>query len=306
MKKLTKLIVVLIICCAVLFSFTACDEVENGSKIQRMKIELEFLDGSNEVVDTQTAEIKLYLNFAPETTAHFMNLAENGFYNGVTISNVTSAWCEFGGYTRNGNELVKKDYTGNKLVGEFKYNGWEGNKLSISKGALVMKRNYDVTDGSDTSKKYDSAEATVMVMFNATAAFDEDYYCVFGMIESTDGEGYDSSVADADLDRSSLSSIGKFETISRLQDDDGNKTYYYEKASSIKEGDEYYSVKSDYYTIATDAEGSKHYYKGLTASSENELLDEDLTLFTELLNEKNNDFLVIPYTQVRIKSISKK
>lgn len=306
MKKLTKLILTLIVCCAVLFSFTACDEVENGSKIQRMNIELEFLNGSGEVVDTQTAEIKLYLNFAPQTTAHFMNLCENGYYNGVTVSHVNASWCEFGGYTKTDNALTAKDYTFDKVVGEFRNNGFVGNTLKIEEGAIVMKRDYSVSDGSDVSKKYDSAKGQVMVLFNSTTALDADEYCVFGMVESTDGEEYDSSVADSDLVRSDLSSIGKFQTISRLQDNDGSKTYYYEKASSLTETSKYFGIKSDYYTVNTDSDGIKHYYKGLEAKTETELLDDDLTLFIELLNDKANDFLTLPYLEVRIKSITKK
>ncbi len=307
MKKIVKLLFTCALTLITLFSFTACAEVENGSKIQRMNIELEFLNASGEVVDTQTIEAKLYLNFAPETCAHFIKLCEDGFYNGVTVSHVNGTWCEFGGYTRDGSALTQKEYTYDNLTGEFKKNGFGGNKLKVQGGALVMKRNYDVNDGTDNSPKYDTAQSSVLVMFNSTAKFDVDSYAVFGMLETTDGDEYDDTVEDSELDRASLSSLGKFNTVERLEtDDDGNKTYYFEKNAEITEGSEYFAIKSDYYSVIVDDEGEKHYYKGVGAVSENELKDDDLDSFTKLLNEKGNYFLTIPVTEVRIKTITKK
>jgi hypothetical protein len=72
----------------VIFSFTACDEVENGSKIQRIKITLQLDDEQVEV------EAKLYVNYAPETVAHVISLIEAGYYNGKDVSNVKhSLYC---------------------------------------------------------------------------------------------------------------------------------------------------------------------------------------------------------------------
>lgn len=304
MNKFTKILISLVLIMSACFCFTACDEVENGSKIQRMKIELEYLDASGAVVDTQTAELKLYLNFAPETTKHFMNLAKSGYYDGVTISNVNDSWCEFGAYTRSGNQLTAKKYDGGTVKGEFKKNGFGGTKLIPSSGALIMKRNYDVTNGTDNSQKYDSATNSVIVTFRATAKFSQDDYCYFGMLVADDGDAYDDTVSTADLDRSKLSSVGKFNSIERLeQNEKGNKTYYFEKASDVKEGDKYYAIKSDYYSVIYDDDDVAHYYKGTSAVAENELVDDEKDLYVELSNEYNSYMLVIPVTEVRIKSI---
>jgi cyclophilin family peptidyl-prolyl cis-trans isomerase len=307
MKKISKIFFSCLLAVVLLFSFTACAEVDKGSKIQRMKIELEFLDASGAVVDTQTAELKLYLNFAPKTCEHFMQLAADGYYDGVTISHVSSSWCEFGGYTMGDDgKLVKKEYNYDNLEGEFKNNGLGGTKLTTIEGALIMKRSYDNQDGTDNSPKYDTAQASVIVTFTSTSKFDPDNYCVFGLLETTDGDTYYSTTADEDLDRSSLSSAGKFSSIARLEkNSDGNKTYYFEKYEEITEDSDYYAIKSDYYSLIYDSEGNKHYYKGTSAIAENELEDEDLDSFTKLLNEKSNYFLTIPYTQVRIKTITK-
>ena len=305
MKKLTKILFTLAVTAVLMFSLTACKEVDKGSKIQRMKIEIEFLDASGAVVDTQTAEAKLYLNFAPKTTEHFMKLAEEGFYDGVTVSHIADNWCEFGAYTRNDGALVKKDYDYGKVEGEFKNNGLGGTRLTVTKGSLIMKRDYDVSDGSDTTPKYDTAQSSVIVMFNATDKFSVNNYCVFGMIETEDGEVYSSS--EEDVDRSDLNSIGKFESIGRLKEDaEGTKTYYFEKSTSLGADSEYASVNSEYYTVSKDSNGTTHYFKGANTNSENELLGDDLELYNELYSKKTNDFLTVPYTEVRIKSITKK
>lgn len=307
MKKSIKLLITLAVSVIMLFSFTACNnEIENGSKIQRLNIELEYLNASGEVVETHTAQAKLYLNFAPKTCEHFIKLSEEGYYDGVTISNVNNSWCEFGEYTRSQNTLAVKDYTFGTIAGEFKKNGFGGNKLKATSGALIMKRNYDVADGSDNTPKYDTAKSSVVVLFSTTTQFNVDTYAVFGMLETTDGDEYENTVTDEELDRNALSSLGKFNSIERLDTDaDGNKTYFFEKSADITEGSEYFAIKSDYYTIEVDSDGNKHYYKGVSAVSENELVEDDLALFTKMLNEKSNYFLTIPVTEVRIKSIKK-
>ena len=45
LKKLFTKIIAIALALTVIFSFTACDEVENGSKIQRIKITLQLDDG---------------------------------------------------------------------------------------------------------------------------------------------------------------------------------------------------------------------------------------------------------------------
>ena len=55
MKKLFTKIIAIALALTVIFSFTACAEIENGSKIQRIKITLQLDDEQVEV------EAKLYL-----------------------------------------------------------------------------------------------------------------------------------------------------------------------------------------------------------------------------------------------------
>lgn len=306
MKKIAKILLSCILALITVFGLTACKEVESGSVIQRMTVELEFLDAKGEVVDTQNVEVKLYMNFAPKTCEHFIKLAEDGYYNGTTVSHVSNSWMEFGGYEMSESKLVKKEYSYDTLEGEFKKNGFLGNELTSSTGVLIMKRNYDTKEQGVS--QYNSAESTVIMTFSAVSRFDESEYCVFGKIVDDDGEKIQSdSDASEEINRTELSSFAKIETIKKLQKtEEGTVTYYYENYAKHGENDEYKSVISEYYTETTDEEGNKHYYMGTTVDPLYELTEDELTLYNELYGKNSNYFLNLPYTQVRIASVSKK
>lgn len=294
MKKTAKTILTLALALAFIFGIAACGEVEGGSKIQRMKMQIEFLDASGEVADTQTVTIKLYLNYAPETTKHFMELAESGYYDGTVVSHVAATWFEFGGYSMEDGKLAKKDQ-GEAIEGEFTDNGWTGNTLRPTAGALILKRNYDATDGSGASQ-FNTGKATIIMCTGTTSKFDPDRYCVFGMVVSDDATAADNtaseSASDSTVNRDGMSSLEKIKTIADLAANaDGDKVYYNEKDNA-------------YFALVHDADGEAHYYKGMDDGSD-EMTDEETEDFTTRLDEESNDFLVLPYLTVRIKSIKK-
>ena len=103
MNKLFAKIIAIARALTVIFSFTACSEVENGSKIERIQITLD-VDGVEYKV-----EAKLYVDFAPKTIAHIKNLIKNGYYNGLDVSNATSSYFQFGDYKLENNQLVAVD-----------------------------------------------------------------------------------------------------------------------------------------------------------------------------------------------------
>ncbi|MGN0819660.1 MAG: peptidylprolyl isomerase [Christensenellaceae bacterium] len=291
MKKFTKIALSLMLTLILAASLCACQEVDGSSKIQRMNMEVEFLDENGEVTDTQTVQIKLYLNYAPKTCRHFMDLCEKGYYDNTVISNVKNAYIEFGGYTYADGGLKKNEKECPTVEGEFEKNGVvvDNNKgLSISNGALVLKRPFDTDDGVS---QYDNGKGEIAIVFNGTNVYNKGYFCAFGMLDGDDGsaeESSDSTDDSAAVDRSGMSSFSKMYTVKDLAaNDKGDKTYYYEK-------------DGNYYSLKYDDNETAHYYKG-----ETELLDDELTDFRELLTKDDKYFLVIPYTQVRIKTIKK-
>ena len=291
MKKAVRIIsAALILVLAV--SVTACSEIEGGSKIQRMTMELEFLDSEGAVADTQSVTVKLYLNYAPQTTAHFMELAASGYYDGTVISNVNSTWCEFGGYKMSESGTLEKKEQGQAIEGEFAANGFAvGNPLRPVAGSLILKRNYDTNDGVS---QFNSGKGEIVMCLGTVSTFDYEKYCVFGMVVSDDATGTSSAAAsasDSAVVRDGLSSLDKIKTIASLQsDENGNKTYYNEKSG-------------EYFRLVNDDEGAAHYYKGL--EGDEELLGDELENFNDDLTDNAKDYLVIPYLSVRIKSIKK-
>ncbi len=290
MKKLLTKLLALVVCAVSLFAFVGCnDEIENGSRIERMTITLDFYDASGAVVDSTDVEVKLYMNYAPETTARFISLAESGFYNGTCVSNVTSSYFEIGGYKYDAEgNLVKNPFTGDPIKGEFLKNGWSGNKLTVSAGALVMK--HDV----EGEGKYDSADGTVIICTGATGAYSNDKYCVFGMIESTDAADKDNSASDIPLDEKS--SIDKCKEVLNYRSEDNADE---QTVSTL-----YYEADGKFYTKWEDGEGT-HYCEGATLNAAEELEGEALEAFEELLNDESHAFLTVPYVKIVINSIKK-
>src|SRR5574344_704612 len=98
MKKLSSKIVAAFLTLLMVFSLSACAEIENGSKIHRIKITLSFYDADG-VAEDADVYAKLFVNFAPKTIAHIEELINNGYYNGMCISNTGSSYAPFGDYT---------------------------------------------------------------------------------------------------------------------------------------------------------------------------------------------------------------
>ncbi|MBQ6883724.1 MAG: peptidylprolyl isomerase [Clostridia bacterium] len=294
MKRTLVKIMALTLALVTIFAFTACKkEIKNGSQIQRMKVELSYQDAAGEEVITTTVGLELYLNFAPETVAHFIALCEEGYYNNVCVSNVSDKWLEFGGYKYDADgNFVENAYTKQPINGEFAKNGWIGNKLSVTQGSLILKRDYD--DGE--SSKYNTAKGTVIVCLSSGAAstFSSDRYCVFGMVTSDDAN------AEAATDVEKKSSIAKLSSLASFaqQEVNGNKvtTWFYEGNNE--------QYKNQFITKWIDEDGETHYAKGASIDGE-EMTSEQVEEFLDLYGEETKSFLVVPYTQIVIKSITK-
>lgn len=297
MKKKLTIFVSLILVLVLMFSLSACTEVEYGSKVQRMKMVLTYTDAEGTEVE-RNVTIKLYKNLAPLTVEHFIKLAEEGYYDGTVVSNLQSNWFEFGGYKYDENgKLAACDQDVSTVTGEFSLNGWLNNPLKSSNvGALVMKRNYSLD--TDTKSAYDTAKSTVIVTLGSVSRFKTTEYCYFGLIDN-EAESY--TVTDSTSDSVATASKTSLDACKALPDyrenDDGVTVYYYETTG------EYYSMKK--YT--DDGNSKTEYYKGLELTDENLLEDEALEDFNKIRNDTQKSYflLTVPYTKITIKSIRK-
>ena len=132
----------------------------------------ELLSGKHHIKinmkDYGTIEVELDADQAPITVTNFVNLAKDGFYDGLTFHRIIEGVMMQGGDPR-GNGTGG---SGQDIKGEFSDNGVE-NTLSHTRGAISMAR----------STLPDSASSQFFIMHQDGTALDGQYAC-FGYVTS--------------------------------------------------------------------------------------------------------------------------
>lgn len=119
-----------------------------------------------EIENYGTITVALDKTSAPVTVDNFINLAESGFYDGLTFHRIMEGFMMQGGDP-------KGDGSGgadNKIVGEFKENGYDNN-LSHTRGAISMAR----------AMAYDSASSQFFIV-HEDSTFLDGTYAGFGYV----------------------------------------------------------------------------------------------------------------------------
>lgn len=122
-----------------------------------------------EVKDFGTITVELDPSAAPVTCANFVELANSGFYNGLTFHRIEPGFVIQGGDPA-GNGTGGSEHN---IVGEFSENGYENN-LSHVRGTISMARSSD----------HDSASSQFFIMHQDNTGLDGKY-AAFGTV--TDG-----------------------------------------------------------------------------------------------------------------------
>lgn len=113
--------------------------------------------------------LELYPDIAPITVENFVNLANEGFYDGLIFHRVISGFMIQGGDPMG----IGIGGSGHNIKGEFRANGVE-NSLSHERGVISMAR----------SQSFDSASSQFFIM-HADGKFLDGQYAAFGKV--TDG-----------------------------------------------------------------------------------------------------------------------
>lgn len=113
-----------------------------------------------------TITVKLDQDNAPITTENFVNLAEEGFYDGLTFHRIIAGFMMQGG-DPTGTGMGGSDET---IVGEFAMNGYS-NPLSHTRGAISMARSMDP----------DSASSQFFIV-HEDSTFLDGQYAAFGYV----------------------------------------------------------------------------------------------------------------------------
>lgn len=116
-----KIIIILVS----ILSLTGCGKKEYDNPIVTMNIK-----------DYGTIKIELYPKYAPNTVANFVNLVEEGFYNGNTFHRLVPGFVLQGGDPK-GNGTGDPGYS---IKGEFRENGYTKNTLKHTTGIISMAR----------------------------------------------------------------------------------------------------------------------------------------------------------------------
>lgn len=111
--------------------------------------------------------LELYPDYAPETVENFVNLVNEGFYNGVGFHRIVEGFMAQGGDPE-GTGMGGSDET---IKGEFSANGFTQNTLSHTRGVISMARSQD----------YNSASSQFFICYD-NASFLDGQYAAFGEV----------------------------------------------------------------------------------------------------------------------------
>lgn len=151
MQRYLKYILAILMCLA-LIPAAACGSSSAGGSaayLTEKSEELPMLDPDTTyeaVIDVEeygTITFTLRQDAAPVSAANFVNLAKNGFYDGLTFHRIINGFMIQGG-DPNGNGSGGSDQA---VVGEFKSNGHD-NPISHVRGVVSMARAQDPNSGS--------------------------------------------------------------------------------------------------------------------------------------------------------------
>lgn len=200
MKDKSKIILIIAILAITALIAYVCYGILKGNKNPVATMEVSYVDSDG---NEQTGVVKIELNpdAAPTSVANFIQLANNGFYDGLTFHRVISDFMIQGG-DKEGNgsgsaklsDLDKKiqadsdqDYT-YSIEGEFAANGIN-NSLKFGKGVIGMARS-DYSSYGLTEEGYNSASSQFFIVTTDdkdTLKSLNQYYASFGKVI----EGYD-------------------------------------------------------------------------------------------------------------------
>lgn len=157
-----KKFISLVLCAVMLLSFSACSDKENdgaGAYGETVMIEME-------IEKFGTIKLELYPEVAPITVENFVNLAKDGFYDGLTFHRVYPGFMIQGGDP----EGTGMGGSANTIKGEFSSNGVQ-NTLSHERGVISMAR----------SNSPDSASSQFFIC-HQDADFLDGNYAAFGKV----------------------------------------------------------------------------------------------------------------------------
>lgn len=168
-----------------------------------------------EIEDYGVVTIELYPDMAPNTVANFVNLIEEGFYDGLTFHRSVPGFVLQGG-DPDGDGTGGPGYT---IKGEFSSNGYTKNTLSHTRGVISMARSQD----------NDSAGSQFFIVLDDSATYSLDgLYAGFGRV--TEGmDIIDEIVTNEKIANDVTGALAENVVITKVTVDTFGETYEVEK-----------------------------------------------------------------------------
>ena len=159
-----------------------------------------------EIENFGTIKVELYPNYAPETVANFIALANNGFYDGLTFHRTIPDFMIQGGDPNGdgtGNATLKdlgqdsdEEYT---ITGEFIANGDNNNTLKHERGVISMARSdYSSYSASLATEGYNSASCQIFITTEDSTDSLDGLYAAFGKV--TEGMDVVDAIANVEVE----------------------------------------------------------------------------------------------------------
>lgn len=139
MKKILGILLALVLT----FAMTACGETGEQAQTEDQSGGIGMHHAEIDIADYGTVKLELDGDTAPITVQNFMDLANDGFYDGLTFHRIMDGFMIQGG-DPNGDGTGGSEQT---IKGEFSSNGVE-NGISHEKGVISMARSQDPDSGS--------------------------------------------------------------------------------------------------------------------------------------------------------------
>ena len=166
-KNIFKKTAVILSVLTVIFSFSGCGSDKENNQSAPTE---ELLSGKHHaeisVKDMGVIKLELDADTAPITVTNFVNLAKEGFYDGLTFHRVISGFMIQGGDPK-GNGTGG---SGKTIKGEFSENGVENN-ISHVRGVISMARGNDMNSASSQ-----------FFIVHADSTFLDGKYAAFGKV----------------------------------------------------------------------------------------------------------------------------
>lgn len=189
MKKASLIIAIIIV--IVLIGGVCASIILNATQKVENPIATIKIQGYDEAI-----VVELYPEYAENTVANFITLANNGFYNGLKIHRVEETLIQGGDPSGDGtgspslSDLDKSIEKGSDaddfyaIPGEFMDNGYNNNTLKFDRGVIGMARG-DYTAYSSSLKKesYNSAGSQFFIMTETLSSLNG-AYTGFGKVTS--------------------------------------------------------------------------------------------------------------------------